>query len=865
MASDWLSKLKSLIFEESGQTETESSSKLADTKTKPLPEELSEIDFKQIIPKLSKLLKEDYTYYFALIPVLLFAFWIRIQNLDLLKGQFLLGLDPYKYFRYAAEILANGHQPAIDMLRRAPIGTVPQIDAFPYFMAAWDKLVMSFGQTQMFAHIISPAVFGIIGFIFFFLFVKELFNPKVALVATAFLAVIPAYLYRTLSGFADHEALSMIFMFAALWTFVLAFKDEKTKKKYLFSISSGLFSFGMIVVWSGASFLTVPIAAFAVLVLLFNRATKQFTFIYSIWALLFILPFVILEGIGAISNIGVVIPIFALLALWINIYYPKFKASNYLQKYFSKSQQSILITVIFGLILNFFLKIVNFSSLSAQIAQPAEASGRVAHTISEITGSTNLYSQFSLFLIFGVLAVIYLIYLTFNDWKKTAIFSIPILIFLIPAFFKHYPLSTYLNLLILLIVVVIIEYLYFYYKKGQKFFDNITPIYFIPLIFVIFTTYLAKSAARFLFNFSPIITVLAALFIVTLAVKAFERPEIISKLAGVILIILIAFLVFSNAQITAQQAEYSGSGLPGAWNNAFTWIRENTPEEAIITHWWDYGYWTQTVGERASTHDGGTHGEYPLYILGRYGMTAQTPEGALTFFKTYKVNYLLFSEEEIGKYHAFSYIGSDKDMDRYSTIGVYALQQEQEVRDGTKLIYGGQWGFDKNIIINTKVYQEGRAAIVGFTIDRQENDMLNPIAYISDGGSSPAPYPISCICMNGRCMESEAKSGIGGCIVIMPSISSPTDANEIGAALYLSDKVKDGLFARLYIKKEKLDGFEEVYNDGIPLALYQGRIIGPKIIWKVTPPSYIKEDPILLWNNTAVYGYEKDFRKNFEK
>ena len=24
-----------------------------------------------------------------------------------------------------------------------------------------------------------------------------------------------------------------------------------------------------------------------------------------------------------------------------------------------------------------------------------------------------------------------------------------------------------------------------------------------------------------------------------------------------------------------------------------SWVRENTPEESIFVHWWDYGYWVQ--------------------------------------------------------------------------------------------------------------------------------------------------------------------------------------------------------------------------------------------------------------------------------
>ena len=34
------------------------------------------------------------------------------------------------------------------------------------------------------------------------------------------------------------------------------------------------------------------------------------------------------------------------------------------------------------------------------------------------------------------------------------------------------------------------------------------------------------------------------------------------------------------------------------WPDAMQWLRENTPEDAVIASWWDYGYWISTLGER---------------------------------------------------------------------------------------------------------------------------------------------------------------------------------------------------------------------------------------------------------------------------
>jgi len=42
------------------------------------------------------------------------------------------------------------------------------------------------------------------------------------------------------------------------------------------------------------------------------------------------------------------------------------------------------------------------------------------------------------------------------------------------------------------------------------------------------------------------------------------------------------------------------------WLDSMEWIKNNTPEDAVIGAWWDYGYWIQSKGERASLADNST-------------------------------------------------------------------------------------------------------------------------------------------------------------------------------------------------------------------------------------------------------------------
>jgi len=42
------------------------------------------------------------------------------------------------------------------------------------------------------------------------------------------------------------------------------------------------------------------------------------------------------------------------------------------------------------------------------------------------------------------------------------------------------------------------------------------------------------------------------------------------------------------------------------WLQALSWISQNTPANAKIISWWDYGYWISVMGNRTTFIDNGT-------------------------------------------------------------------------------------------------------------------------------------------------------------------------------------------------------------------------------------------------------------------
>ena len=48
------------------------------------------------------------------------------------------------------------------------------------------------------------------------------------------------------------------------------------------------------------------------------------------------------------------------------------------------------------------------------------------------------------------------------------------------------------------------------------------------------------------------------------------------------------------------------------WKDAMTWLKENTPEDAIIASWWDYGYWITTLSDRTTLADNATLNDWQI-------------------------------------------------------------------------------------------------------------------------------------------------------------------------------------------------------------------------------------------------------------
>ncbi len=65
------------------------------------------------------------------------------------------------------------------------------------------------------------------------------------------------------------------------------------------------------------------------------------------------------------------------------------------------------------------------------------------------------------------------------------------------------------------------------------------------------------------------------------------------------------------------------------WREALAWIKDNTPEDAVIIAWWDYGYWITVMGNRTTLADNATINSTKIAQIARLFMSDETQAASL--------------------------------------------------------------------------------------------------------------------------------------------------------------------------------------------------------------------------------------------
>lgn len=493
--------------------------------------------------------------------------------------------------------------------------------------------------------LLAPAFSGLTAYATY-LFTKEMKNDSAGLLAAAFIGIAPGYISRSVAGSYDNEAIAI---FLLMFTFYLWIKALKLGSAF-WGAMCALFYFYMVAAWGGYVFITNMIPLHAFVLVCMGRFSPRLYTAYCSW-----------YALGTLASMQ--IPFVGFLPI--------------------RSSEHMAALGVFGL-----LQIVAFVDYARGL-MPSKHFQRLLWSfliISFLAG----FGVLVLLTVSGVIAPWTGRFYSLWDTGYAKI-HIPI----IASVSEHQPTAWpafYFDLQLLVWLFPAGIYMLFRTLRDEQVF---------VIIYAVMASYFSGVMVRLMLTLTPVVCVSAAIALSNLfdTYLKLEKPKTTestegeqtkkrsslasiadvgifsstSKLITVLTFTLYLFLfVFHSTWVTSNA--YSSpsvvlaSRLPDGrqhiiddYREAYYWLRKNTPEDAKIMSWWDYGYQIGGMADRTTLVDNNTWNNTHIATVGK--AMASSEENAYPILRQHDVDYVLvifggllgYSGDDINKVRRYPY------------------------------------------------------------------------------------------------------------------------------------------------------------------------------------------------------------------
>jgi len=425
--------------------------------------------------------------------------------------------------------------------------------------------------------ILFPVVFGSLSAIVLFAIVRVIGGTTAGLFSALLFSISLPILIRGPIGWFKSEPLGLFFSLLTIYLLLSGINSQNKKVAFAKLIGAGIFTAFSISAWGGNQFFIIPIGLFFI-ILPFLRTDHKFIIwaipLYTITTVLFSLGFErtsygFIFGMGGISLI--VSTIFLVSCIFIQN-----KSSK------NKTRNGMLFLVAL-LIITPSILIINSDSqfLPSASHRYLNALNPFLTTTDPLVDSVSEHAtttQAQSFLFHSVLMIfsgigIWLIIKNIQNKNSNFIKNDMLSFSLILGFAGVYISSTFVRL---------------------EVFGSIAVIILASLGLTALTKEFFKNKPN---NKKPI-------------GKLIKLPYVV----GIIILLIIPMIypvgadlfVLSKNPPTILNGGSNYKISTTDWLDSLEWIKNNTPKDAVIAAWWDYGYWIQTMAERASLADNST-------------------------------------------------------------------------------------------------------------------------------------------------------------------------------------------------------------------------------------------------------------------
>jgi dolichyl-diphosphooligosaccharide--protein glycosyltransferase len=593
---------------------------------------------------------------FRELPLLLAIFLIGFSVVYISHGPRLADPDAWFQYMMAEYVVEDGVIPYVHELAYYPDGRFPWTGDhlfLPYLFAYTYMLVEPLGISMMGWAMVFPALFGggLAAVALYFL-VNQLFDRKTALLAALLYAFIPLNLTRVYAGTIDKEVIYGAFIYLSMALFLKSVNDGIELKKpesFLAPVLGGMLFGVSYANWSGASY---PLLFISVAIVLFS---------FYKWDTNLMKALLILTVVGSITMYFIQPEKFGVSYfsrnsnIFISFFISSFSLfSIHMSEYLRNRDMTIsaiqvfVATVLIGagvltlagegafvretislpythLVTESSLKTSGYMSTVAE-SQPSHFFGGGETTLERIMNG-EFYPNLRLML-FVLPFALFLLLLKLRDDKKNYAYYF-VIVWLVSGFLAA--------------------------NQGHRYLFFLAPSSVTVTAFI-FMHFIGNSS----FNVRKFSAALKSPMKPKMKAKA-ERKLSNAKTVHLAAIILTLLITLSTLDAATAMMSHRRSDLSAPWLDATMWMKENTPENAVIFFWWDYGYYFQAIGEKYTIADGGANVPVNIKLSHMFTSPEEDAMKIIEEFVNYTEvpTYMLVSYEEFGKSGAINHIAED--------------------------------------------------------------------------------------------------------------------------------------------------------------------------------------------------------------
>jgi len=504
-----------------------------------------------------------------------------------------------------------------------------------------------------------------------YLLTSELHSVGAGLCAAGMIAIVPGYISRSVAGSYDNEGIAI---FCMLFTYYLWIKSVKTGNIYWASLCAVAY-FYMVSSWGGYVFLINLIPLHVLVLMICGRFSHKtyiaYSTVYTLGTLLSMqISFVGFQPVQTSEHM-LALGVFGLCQI---IAFVEYLKANMSQENFNILFKSLVIIIsaiiCIGLgVLTLSGKVAPWTGRFYSLLDPSYAKNNIPIIASVSEHQPTSWSSFY--------------------------FDLQILTFLFPAGL--------------------------YYC-----FSRLTDHNIFIILYGVFAVYFAGVMVRLMLVLAPVMCILSGIAVsssLSTYMKYFDSSASQSKpaskvskvkqdtsansqkegIAYIFVIMMTFFLVsytfhctwvtseaYSSPSIVLSARSHDGSRIIfDDFREAYWWLRMNTPEDAKVMSWWDYGYQITAMANRTIIVDNNTWNNTHISRVGQ--AMASTEDKAYEIMRELDVNYVLvifggltgYSSDDINKFLWMVRIGGStpegshiKEWDYYTPSGEFRVDGE---------------------------------------------------------------------------------------------------------------------------------------------------------------------------------------------